>query len=123
MTVTYGYDPDRNRIETVCEGRVNVVEVMNHFHVLSLDRNIRVAADVLLDLSSMRSLPEDDHLATVTTQIERLTTRRPFGRCAVVAPHALAVESARMFERFAGNQFPAFGVFSTRAEAEAWLAR
>jgi hypothetical protein len=123
MTVTYAYDPERNRIETVCEGRVTVVEVMNHFHILALDRDIRASADVLLDLGSMNSSPEDEHLAAVMTQIERLTTRRPFGRCAVVAPHALAAESARMFERSAGRHFDAYRIFSTHAEAEAWLAR
>lgn len=121
MTVSYRYNVACKRIETRCEGEVTVVEVMNHFHLLSLDAEIAAAADVLLDFTAMVSVPEDAHLATIADQIQRLTSQRPFGRCALVAPQDRGLEAARLFEQFAGSQFTGFRIFFSRGDAVAWL--
>lgn len=121
MSVTYLYDAARNRIETVCDGDVRLVDVVNHFHVLALDPAIRPRADVRLDLRTLTSAPEEDHYPMLEETITRAIARRPFGKCAVLAgcPHTRGV--ANVFGAFAGVHFDAVQTFAEVESANAWL--
>jgi len=121
MTITYTYQPRKRRIETLCEGEVTLVEVLNHFHLLSLDRTIAPGADVLLDIRTLTSVPEAVQLEAATGQLKRVTSARPLGRCAVVADDALSQGVGRMWESFASTHFSALRVFASIVDAESWL--
>jgi len=121
MTVTYTYSPATRRIETLCEGDVTLVEVLNHFHLLSLDRTITPGADVLLDLRSLTSVPEAVQLEAAAGQLQRVSAQRPFGRCAVVADDARTQGVGKMFEAVAARHFSAYRVFASLVDARSWL--
>lgn len=69
----------------------------------------------------MTTLPENDQLRAVTSDIAHLRPRIQFGICAVVASRPPLFGMARMFEVFAGRYFSATRVFRTGVEAMAWL--
>ena len=121
MTVTYNYDPATRRIETLCEGDVTLVEVLNHFHLLSLDRTIAAGADVLLDLRSLSSMPEAVQIDAAVGQLKRVASQRQFGRCAVVADAARTQSVATMFGSAATGNFSAYRVFTSIVDARSWL--
>jgi hypothetical protein len=121
MTVTYNFDPATRRIETLCEGDVTLVEVLNHFHLLSLDRTVAAGADVLLDIRSLTSVPEPVELDATVGQLKRVASQLQFGRCAVVADAARTQGVAKMFATAAAEYFRAFRVFASIVDARSWL--
>jgi hypothetical protein len=121
MGVTYTYDPVRNRLHTVCAGDVGLVDVVNHFHLLSLDRRVRHGADVLLDFSALTSAPEDEQIPTLKESLTRTAAHRPFGRCAAVAAGPPGLHVANRFTLETAAQFSATKVFAELAAATAWL--
>jgi hypothetical protein len=121
MSVTYCYDPDRNRIETTCAGDVQFVEVLNHFHLLDTDAKVRPAADVLLDLRTVTSMPGALELETMNEALVRIASRRPMRRCAVLVCDEASRDIATRFSTMAAPQFTAVRVFADRAEGTAWL--
>lgn len=121
MGINYTYERARNRLTTVCEGEVGFVDVVNHFHVLSLDRSVQLGVDVLLDLTTLTSAPEDAQLDTLKESLRRNATQRPFGRCAVIAAGFPGLDVAEQFIRDTATHFTAARVFPNRAAATAWL--
>lgn len=121
MSVTYTYQETRNRLNTACAGDVRLVDVVNHFHFLSLDPGIRAGVDVLLDLTELTSSPDPEHYDTLLETMRRVTARRPFGRCAVVATRDSTDAVARGFVDAAGQHFSQTHVFRDRSAATAWL--
>jgi len=121
MTITYTYSLPQRRIETLCEGDVTLVEVLNHFHLLSLDRTIAPGADVLLDLRQLTSVPETVQLEAAAGQLKRISSQRPFGRCAVVGDDARTQGVGKMFEAVAATHFSAYRVFASLVDAQSWL--
>jgi hypothetical protein len=121
VSVTYTYERARNRLTTVCTGDVGFVDVVNHFHVLSLDASIQAGVDVLLDFATITSAPEEEQLETLKESLRRTAAQRPFGRCAVVAAGPPGLDVATQFIRDSATQFTATRVFPSRAAATAWL--
>jgi hypothetical protein len=121
MPITYAYDAARNRVETECEGEVRLVDVVNHFHVLNIDRTVAAHADVLLDITRMVSNPESIQVKTAVDQLERIARQRPFGRCAIVAEGERTRATAGMFQALAAEHFVACRIFADRLEAANWL--
>jgi len=121
MGVTYCYDSAKNRIETTCAGKVQFVDVVNHFHLLGVDAEIRPEADVLLDLTTMTSSPETFELETMNEALVRVATRRSLRRCAVLFDGDGSHDVAERFSDMAGAQFVSVRLFGDREEASAWL--
>jgi len=121
MGITYSYDPAKNRLQTVCAGEVRLVDVVNHFHLLSLDTLVRPSADVLLDLRTITTIPEPEQVPTLTEAIARLAARRPFGRCAVLVDGAAPFEAGHIFMSQTGAQFVDARLFTEPVAAVDWL--
>ena len=121
MGITYSYDPAKNRLQTVCAGAVGLVDVVNHFHLLSLDTFVRPCADVLLDLQTMTTIPEPAQVPTLNEAIARLAARRPFGHCAVLVAGTASYEVGRIFISQTAARFVDARLFTEPVAAAEWL--
>lgn len=120
--VTYTIDAKERLIRTRCSGFVNVEEVTEHFRELASDPACPDYLDVLLDLSSINSLPDKRELQAVTVELGRVRARVRFGLCAIVVERLVLYGMLRMFSVMAQDYFSSIRVFRDIAEAEAWLA-
>jgi hypothetical protein len=122
MPVTYRIDATRHLLRTVCTGRVNLVEVMDHFRQLKEDPACLGRMDVLLDVTNVDSLPDSNQIGAVGTAVGAIRPKVQFGACSIVAAKDAMFGMMRMFEVRAGDYFGAVRVFRKAADAETWLA-
>jgi SpoIIAA-like len=122
VPIHYRIDPHRKRIWTACIGNVNPKEIKKHFRELAHDPTRPDRLNVLLDLTEMTSLPETDQLRVVSKDLKKHQAQLRFNACAIVASRSVLFGMMRMFQALAQNSFRTTQVFSTAAEAEAWLA-
>jgi hypothetical protein len=122
MPVNYQIDKANAIIRTECVGDVTLEEVVNHFRELARDPNCPERLDVLLDLRGQSSIPENQQLRVVTSEMARVRGRVQFGACAIVAPRDALYGMLRVFQVFTEAYFREAQVFRTLEEAEQWLA-
>lgn len=121
MPITYEFDRESGLLHTTCAGNVTFDEVLEHFRQLEDDASLPSRLDVLLDLSTMESLPESDQLRSVASEVDRLRTRVQFGAFAIVASRDALYGMIRMFQVFAEAHLASSQVFRERGAAERWL--
>ena len=121
MPVTYVVDPDRRLILTRCHGDLRLDEVLNHFEVLEQDPACPAEADVLLELSTVTTLPEAPQLRMAADRVGAAARRVRFRACAIVVGSEAMYGMIRMFEVFAEKHFEATSVVRTWDDAIAWL--
>ena len=122
MPVIYQIDDRNGIIRTKCVGAVTLLEVIGHFRTLVLDPECPDRLDVILDLREATSVPSDDELRAVSTEIARVRARVSFDACAIVAASDVLFGTAKVFEVFAARGFSATTVVRGPSEAEGWLA-
>ncbi len=121
MPVTYRIDASRNLIHTTCTGMVTLQEVLEHFAVLMQDPNRSHGLDVLLDLTTITSVPTSDELRIVSSEIAHIRPAIEFGRCAVAASREAMFGMSRMFEVYTEGYFTEVQAFRTVEAAAGWL--
>jgi hypothetical protein len=121
MPVSYTIDTERGRIATYCGDVTTLREVLSHFDELEMDPDCPVGADVLLDLTDMRSLPNLTEMHSAAARACVAAGRVRFGSCAIVVGSEGMFGMARVFEVFAERSFPRISVFRSRDAAEEWL--
>ena len=70
---------------------------------------------------TLTSVPEAVQLEAAQGQLKRVSSQRPFGRCAVVADDAVTHGVGRMWESISAAHFSAVRVFSSIVDAASWL--
>ena len=123
MPVTYRIDPERRRIHTRCEGNATLSEVLAHFDELEMDTNCPPGADVLLDLTSMTTLPNIGQIRTAADRAGDAARKVRFGSVAIIVGSEAIFGMARVFETFTEKHFARTAVFRSREAAEAWLKK
>ena len=121
MPVSYEFDPDFGFVWTRCAGATTLDEVRAHFAGLEVDPKTPARLNVLLDLSTMSSLPESNQLQAIVDELRRLRARIAWGACAIVAVNDALFGMSRMFEVFAEQQFKRTRVFRDLSMARNWL--
>jgi hypothetical protein len=121
VPVSYRIDPDLKRIFTECRGETTLRDVLSHFDELELDPGVPEDADVLLDFTSMTTLPNVGQIRSAAERAVQASRRVRFGSIAVVAPDEALFGMARVFETFTDRLFSRSAVFRTREAAERWL--
>ena len=123
MPVVYQIDPERNRIVTQCVGETTLREVLAHFDELELDPSCPDGADVLLDLSTMTSLPNVGQIRSAADRASQASRKVRFGAIAIVVGNEAIFGMARVFETFTELHFERSAVFRSREAAEEWLGK
>ena len=121
MPVLYRIDPDLNRILTECRGETTLREVIGHFDELEVDPGCPEGADVLLDLSSMTTLPNVGQMRSAAERAAQASSKVRFGSIAIVAAGEEIFGMARVFETFTERLFARSAVVRSREAAERWL--
>jgi hypothetical protein len=121
VPVVYRIDPELNRIVTQCVGETSLREVLAHFDELDVDAECPDGADVLLDLSSMTTLPNVGQIRSAAERAGRTSGKVRFGAIAIVVASEAIFGMARVFETFTERHFARSGVFRSREAAERWL--
>ncbi|HEY3897175.1 MAG TPA: hypothetical protein VGM54_01085 [Chthoniobacter sp.] len=122
MPVRYVIDPQRQRIHTTCDGFVTFEEVCQHFEELRRNPEFRERLDVLLDLTSLTSIPTAEQLRGVVEQVALTGGRWRFGACAIIAADEALFGVVRFLEVYAIDVFTGTKVFRIADEGERWLA-
>ncbi len=122
MPIHHEIDRERGLIRTTCTGLVSLDEVLQHFRGLEVERRLPDPLDVLLDLSSVASVPDAAQIQRVAAEIRRLLGKISWGSCAIVAASDLVFGVSRILEVRAEESFVATQVFRELPAAEAWLA-
>lgn len=120
MPIDYQIDLQRRRIRTTCSGWVTLDDVLAHFDLLENDPQCPPQLDVLLDLTTVTSLPEPFQLRSVAERIGAVT-KVAFGLCAIVTSSDVLFGLSRMFEVYSQAYFEQTCVFRHLAEGAAWL--
>jgi hypothetical protein len=123
VPVSYRIDPELNRIFTECHGATTLRDVISHFDELEVDPGVPDGADVLLDFTSMTTLPNVGQMRTAAERAVQASRRVRFGSIAVVAPDEALFGMARVFESFTERLFARSAVFRSREAAEKWLGQ
>ena len=121
MPIHYRYDDAARRVLTRCEGQLTLPEVISHFRELSRSTRLHPGSDVLVDVTFQTNIPQPENLASAASVLEEVTELIPFGRCAIVAPNDIAHEIGRRFQAVTWPLFTGVRLFSTNADAIAWL--
>jgi hypothetical protein len=123
MPVTYRIDTERRRILTRCDGETTLPQVLAHFDELEADPDCPKDADVLLDLSTIETLPNVGQIRAAAERTGDASRRVRFGACAIVVGSEAWFGMARVFETFTERHFTRTSVFRSREAAEAWLVK
>ncbi len=121
MPIHFRYDEPERRLYTRCEGEVKLTEVVGHFRELTGITRLHPASDVLLDLTFQTNLPRPESIDTAANALEEIRELVQLGRCAVVAPTALATEIGRRYQAVAWPLYSGLKLFSNSADATTWL--
>ncbi len=123
MPITYEIDKTRNIIRTRCTGDVSFEEVVSHFKDLLRDPACPPRLHVLLDLTTLTSVPTSEQIARVSDEIRAVSTKIRFDTCAIAVSSDLIYGMMRMFEAFAEENFGITRTFRSLEEAERWLQK
>ena len=121
MPVTYVVDPERNLIQTSCQGYTTLEEVLEHFDRLERDPGRPTRPDVLLDLTEVTSLPDSDQIRAAANRVGQANRLMRYRACAIVVRREALYGMIRMFEVFARAHFERTAVFRNRSDADVWL--
>jgi hypothetical protein len=107
-------------IHIVAEGPVTLKEMEEHFDALVV-ANV-LAYSKLFDATNAQPVYTDDDVLTMGARLSAYTATMPSGPLAVVAPSVVTQNAFRRFVNISPSKRPA-AMFSTEAEARAWLAK
>jgi hypothetical protein len=118
----YQFDPATKILRVTGSGPVTLEEVMAYFAAMEADPALPRNLDLLLDFSSVTTLPLNEELWAVVGEIKRIRNTRTFGNCAILATNEALFGMMRMFETFAEGFFRSVRTFRKESEAASWLA-